>query len=95
MAPDKTIPEDSTILLTGGSGFLGRAILHELLGELSIQHLKEVRVLDINPPDIRFAEQLRFIKGDIRDINLLQEACKGVDVVIHSAAIVDWGTKSD
>ena len=95
MAPDKTIPEDSTILLTGGSGFLGRAILHELLGESSKQQLKEVRILDMNPPEMRFAEHVRFIKGDIRDSNLLQEACKGVDVVIHSAAIVDWGTLSE
>jgi nucleoside-diphosphate-sugar epimerase len=95
MASDKTIPKDSIILLTGGSGFLGTAILHELLDETSIQQLKEVRVLDLNPPEKRFTEQLTFIQGDLKDLSILQEACTGVDLVIHSAAIVDWGTKSE
>lgn len=95
MASDKTIPKGSTILLTGGSGFLGTAILQELLDETSTQQLKEVRVLDLNPPEQRFAERLTFIHGDLRDLSILQEACTGVDLVIHSAAIVDWGTKSE
>ena len=95
MAGDKTIPEGYTMLVTGGSGFLGRAILHELLDESSFQDLKEVRVLDINPPSKRFAERVTFIKGDLSDLSILKEACKGVDVVIHSAAIVDWGTRSE
>ena len=95
MASDKSIPEGSSILLTGGSGFLGTAILNELLNETSKQQMKEIRVLDLYPPDKRFAERLTFIQGDVRDLNMLKEACKGVDVVIHTAAIVDWGTKSE
>jgi len=95
MAIAQTLPKGSTILLTGGSGFLGTAILGELLDASSAPPLKEVRVLDIKPPDKQFAERLTFIKGDLRELSILQDACKGVDLVIHSAAIVDWGTKSE
>jgi len=95
MASDKTLPKDSVILLTGGSGFLGTAILHELLDVKSAHPLQEVRVLDLEALKEPLDERITFIKGDLRDKSLLQEACKGVDVVIHSAAIVDWGTKSE
>ncbi len=95
MISDKTIPSGKVILLTGGSGFLGRAILRELLDDSSALLLEEVRVFDREALKELFDERITYIKGDIRDINLLQEACKGVDVVIHSAAIVDWGTLSE
>jgi len=95
MEKRQTIPSASVILLTGGSGFLGTAILHELLDDTSSKPFQEVRVLDMTPPDKQFAERLTFIKGDVRDLSILQEASKGADVVIHSAAIVDWGTKSE
>ena len=95
MISDETILSGKVILLTGGAGFLGRAILRELLDDSSALLLKEVRVFDMKALKEPFDDRITYIEGDIRDINLLQEACKGVDVVIHSAAIVDWGTKSE
>lgn len=95
MASDKTRPSGTTILLTGGSGFLGIAILRELLEESTPLPLKEVRVLDLNPLKDQPDKRISFIQGDVRDKKILMEACKGVDLVLHSAAIVDWGTKTE
>lgn len=83
------------ILLTGGAGFLGTALLSELLDSKSPVAVKELRVLDLQPLSGFADERVRFIKGDVKDKRILLEASEGIDLVIHSAAIVDWGTKSE
>jgi nucleoside-diphosphate-sugar epimerase len=80
-------------LVTGGSGFLGKAIVEELIIDGNGNH--EIRVLDIRPgQNWKQNEHIQFIQGDIRDQAIVNAACAGVDVVIHAAGIVDWGTKS-
>jgi len=80
------------LLLTGGSGFMGKFIIDELLSPDSPLPLKSLRIFDTadftGQPDSR----IEFIRGDILDRETLTEACKGMDVVLHAAAIVDWGT---
>ncbi|XP_007544951.1 3 beta-hydroxysteroid dehydrogenase type 7 [Poecilia latipinna] len=80
-------------LITGGCGFLGKHLLDVLLEKE--EKLAEVRVFDkhIYPG---FHEQRKtdevevtLIQGDITDYNSVLEATKGVDVVIHSASLVD------
>lgn len=74
-------------LITGGTGFIGSALVKRLVKE---DH--DVRVLD---NDIRGAKErlkdlfdkLEFIKADVRNSGAVQEACKGVDGVIHLAYI--------
>jgi len=83
------------ILLTGGSGFLGTAIIRELLEESSPLPVRELKVLDLQPVKNKLDDRITFIQGDIQDKSVLMEACKNVDMVIHSAAVVDWGTKSE
>jgi nucleoside-diphosphate-sugar epimerase len=78
------------ILVTGGSGFLGSHIVKELLDPGSPLAPSELRVFDLKK--YRGDEKITFIKGDTRDYDAVQEACRGVDVVIHSAAVIDWGT---
>ncbi len=82
------------ILLTGGSGFLGTAIINELLDFSSPLALRTLRVLDLQAPGNISDERISFIQGDVTNRDLVGEACAGMDLVIHSAAIVDWGTKS-
>ena len=74
-------------LVTGGTGFIGSALVKRLVKEgLS------VKVLDNN---LRGAKerlkdveaQIEFIEADIRDASAVQNACKGVDSVIHLAYI--------
>ena len=72
-------------LVTGGTGFIGSALVKRLLEEGS-----QVRVLDNGLRGDRgrlkdVAKRIELIDGDIRDIKTVQEACRGVDAVCHLA----------
>ncbi len=88
-------PSNPRILLTGGSGFLGKAIVRELLDPGSPVKPSLLRIFDLSaydgPPDTR----MEMVTGDIRDAAAVNQACRGIDLVIHSAAMVDWGTKPE
>jgi len=83
------------VLLTGGSGFLGSSIMDELLEDKSPIHVKELRIFDLDPVKDPADKRITYISGDVRDQDALLKVAKGADLVIHSAAIVDWGTKSE
>jgi len=79
--------KDKRYLITGGTGFIGSALVKRLVKEGYA-----VRVLD---NDIRGTKErlqdvqnkIEFVKADIRDSKAVQEACKGMDSVIHLAYI--------
>lgn len=84
-----------TILITGGSGFLGKNIVKELLDPDSPIHPAEIRVFDIQPYKGIQNDKVTFIQCDIRNYDEVEKACEGVTLVIHSAAIIDWGTQPE
>ena len=86
--------KNPNILITGGSGFLGSRIVEELLASESPLKPNNVKVYDKKDFEGLGLEEIVFIKGDIRDYDLLELACEDVDIIIHCAAIIDWGTKS-
>lgn len=71
------------ILITGGTGFLGRAIVARLAGD------HEVTLL-VRPTSSRerFADGVRFAEGDVTDRASLDHAMAGQAAVIHAAALV-------
>jgi nucleoside-diphosphate-sugar epimerase len=76
-----------TYLVTGGAGFIGSNIVEEL-----VRRKKKIRVLDSlitgKMENLRpFLGKITFIKGDIRDRKALRKAMRGVDYVIHQAAL--------
>lgn len=82
------------VLITGGSGFLGKAIVAELLDRESPLRLSSLRIYDISPYAGIKDSRIEYINGDVCNQQDISKACAGIDLVIHTAAIVDWGTKS-
>jgi len=78
------------VLVTGGGGFLGRYLIKELLNKYSDI---EVRALSRHEHDMTEtivhcdSDRLKPIIGDIREIDTLKYATRGVDTVIHLAAM--------
>ena len=82
------------ILVTGGAGFIGRAVTRELLSRGN-----QVRILDSlieqvhgdrqRPDDL--AEDAELIVGDVRNKDVVTRSLKGIDSVIHLAAEVGVG----
>lgn len=79
-----------TFLVTGGAGFIGSHITEYLLR----QGAGEVRVLDNlatgfqhNIDYLKGIGEVKFINGDITDLETCRQACAGVDFVLHQAAL--------
>ena len=77
----------SKYLVTGGAGFIGSNIVEAL-----VYRGDYVRVLDNfttgKPKNLlELARRIEFIKGDIRDLERVREAVKGMDYVLHQAAL--------
>jgi len=78
-----------TLLITGGTGSFGNAILHRFLGI----NIKEIRIFsrdEKKQDDLRkkYAnEKIRFFVGDVRDQSSVDRAVKGVDFIFHAAAL--------
>ena len=75
----------SHILVTGGGGYVGSALVPRLL-----ERGERVTVLDLfwyGEDVLEPHPRLRLIQGDIRDANAVARAMKGVDAVIHLACI--------
>lgn len=73
--------------MTGGAGFIGSNIAEEL-----IKRGEKVRVLDNFSTGKRenlkeFGESIELMEGDIRSYHIVQEAVKGIDVILHQAAL--------
>lgn len=76
------------ILLTGATGLLGR----EICKQLAEQNQESVRCL-VRNLDGLLPHNFEQIVGDISDIPKLLEALEGVDIVIHTAALVSFNKK--
>lgn len=70
-------------LITGGSGFLGTNLAKKL-----IEKKKDVRIYDLVEPVQELSDKVEFIIGNILDKKKLNKACKNVDVVYHTVALV-------
>ena len=81
--------ENKKILITGGTGSLGRALTKKLLDEkvnqITIFSRNENKQVTMQS---EFSDnRLKFLIGDIRDLSRLQRALEGIDIVFHAAAL--------
>lgn len=81
--------ENRIILITGGTGSWGQTLTKRLLKE----NVKEIRIFSRNELNQVYMQRefndnrLKFIIGDVRDLNSLNLAMKNVDYVFHLAAL--------
>ena len=81
--------KDKTLLITGGTGSFGNAVLERFLKS----DMAEIRIFsrdEKKQEDMRIAlndPKLKFYIGDVRDYNSVHDALRGVNYVFHSAAI--------
>jgi UDP-N-acetylglucosamine 4,6-dehydratase len=92
-----SILDNSSILITGGTGSLGKALVHKLLKETSVRRIAILSRDELKQQQMRDElgndDRLRWFLGDIRDLDRLKRAFHNVDFVIHAAALkqVDTG----
>lgn len=78
-----------TLLITGGTGSFGNAVLKRFLNT----DIKEIRIFsrdEKKQEDMRLAlknDKLKFYIGDVRDYNSIYSATHGVDYIFHAAAL--------
>ena len=90
-----TVFKDKTLLITGGTGSFGNAVLNRFLrtdiGEIRIFSRDEKKQDDMRHdfqarmPEV--AHKIKFYIGDVRNKSTLKYAMKGVDYVFHAAAL--------
>ena len=90
-----SIFKDKTLMITGGTGSFGNAVLDRFLNT----DIKEIRIFsrdELKQDNMRheyqakhpeLSEKLKFYIGDVRDINSVRNAMHGVDYIFHAAAL--------
>src|SRR5689334_1543461 len=76
-------------LVTGGAGYFGELLTRKLLDRGDA-----VRIFDVNA-SMDTCSGAEFMQGDIRDLDALLLACRGIDVVFHNAAQVAMAKNKD
>ncbi|MCM3163753.1 nucleoside-diphosphate sugar epimerase/dehydratase [Metabacillus litoralis] len=81
--------ENKTLLITGGTGSFGNAVMRRFLDT----NIKEIRIFsrdEKKQDDMRKLfknEKLKFYIGDVRDLASVKNAMYGVDYIFHAAAL--------
>lgn len=86
---------NKTLLITGGTGSFGNAVLNRFLST----DIKEIRIFsrdELKQDNMRhqfqskypeLSDKIKFYIGDVRDINSVRNAMHGVDYIFHAAAL--------
>jgi UDP-glucose 4-epimerase len=81
--------EGKTLLITGGTGSFGNAVLERFLET----DIKEIRIFsrdEMKQDEMRHrykSDKIKFFIGNVRDLNSISNAVYGVDYIFHAAAL--------
>ena len=85
------ILKDKTVLVTGGTGSFGTKFIEVLLQNHDPRAVRVFSRDELKQSELqrRFADddRLRYLLGDVRDLSRLERATRGVDVIVHAAAL--------
>ncbi|MFQ5533281.1 MAG: UDP-N-acetylglucosamine 4,6-dehydratase (inverting) [Sphingomonadales bacterium] len=94
LSPDvDKIMDGKALLVTGGTGSFGKSFIRTLLRRYNLRRLvifsrDELKQYEMqSDPDFRNQDCLRFFIGDVRDRARLEMAFRGIDYVVHAAAM--------
>jgi len=81
-----------SILITGGTGSFGHRYVSTLLEQYDLKRLviysrDELKQYEMAMKFQGHEDVMRFFIGDVRDASRLKEAARGIDIIIHAAAI--------
>lgn len=82
--------QNKTLLITGGTGSFGNAILNRFLNS---DHFREIRIFsrdEKKQDDLRKrlnSPKVKFYIGDVRSLDSVEQAVQGVDYIFHAAAL--------
>jgi UDP-N-acetylglucosamine 4,6-dehydratase/5-epimerase len=84
--------QGKTVLVTGGTGSFGTKLIEVLLERYALAAIRVFSRDELKQSDLRrrFADEdgrMRYLIGDVRDLPRLTRAMRGVDVVVHAAAL--------
>src|SRR3989338_11406561 len=81
--------QDKKVLVTRGAGFIGSHIVEELLKEnakvIVLDNLSTGSLDNLKP----FLDKIKFVEGDITNIELLKKITKDVDYIFHEEALTE------
>jgi UDP-N-acetylglucosamine 4,6-dehydratase len=84
--------EGKTVLITGATGSFGSALIETLLAQHAPETIRLFSRDELKQSELRHrladdGNRLRFLIGDVRDLPRLSRAMRGVDIVVHAAAL--------
>ena len=84
--------QGKTVLVTGGTGSFGTKLIEVLLERYALAAIRVFSRDELKQSELRrrFADEdgrMRYLIGDVRDLPRLTRAMRGVDVVVHAAAL--------
>jgi UDP-N-acetylglucosamine 4,6-dehydratase/5-epimerase len=82
--------DGKTVLVTGGTGSFGRKLIEVLLARHDPAAVRVFSRDELKQSELRRTmddERLRYLIGDVRDLARLTRAMRGVDIVVHAAAL--------
>jgi UDP-glucose 4-epimerase len=83
---------DSQILITGGAGFIGTALTRRLWPHNRVRSLDNLRRNALAAAGLDKHPNVELVVGDIRDMDVVQSATKGMQYIVHMASIAGVDT---
>ena len=84
------VVKNSKILITGGTGSFGNAVLKRFLGSDDVSEIRILSRDEKKQDDMRSFYQnpkIKYFIGDVRDPGTIESAIQGVDLVFHASAL--------